>query len=144
MLEASSHNSHTKEIPDLHLATNWRPITISSTCVRLLHCILACHLTKATQLNPRQKALIPADGCGENTLLLDHVIRQARKQRRTLSILGIDLAKAFDSISHNSIARALRRNSIDEPMVQYILQSYTNCTTTILCGPTNLPNVKLL
>ena len=133
-----------KKSQDLHLATNWRPITISSTCVCLLHRILACRLTKATQLNPRQKAFIPADGCRENTLLLDHVIRQARKQRCTLSILGIDLAKAFDSITHNCIARALRRNSIDEPMVQYILQSYTNCTTTILCGPTNLPNVKLL
>ena len=129
-----------KKPHDLHLTSNWRPITISSTCVRLLHRILACCLTKATHLNPRQKAFIPADGCGENTLLLDHVIRQARKYRRTLSIVGIDLAKAFDSVSHNSIARALRRHSVDEP----ILQSYSNCTTTILCGPTNIPNIKLL
>ena len=97
-----------------------------------------------TQLSPQQKAFIPADGCGENILLLDHVIRQARKHRRTLSVLGIDLAKAFDSVSHNSIACALRRHSINEPMIQYILQFYSNCTTTILCGPTNLPNVKLL
>ena len=133
-----------KKPQDLHLATNWRPITISSTCVRLLHHILVCDLAEATTLNPRQKAFIPADGCGENTLLLDHVIRQARKQKRTLSILGIDLAKAFDSVSHHSIARALRCHSIDESMVQYILHSYSNCTTTILCGPTNLPNMKLL
>ena len=53
---------HTALIPkssqDLHLATNWHPITISSTCVHLLHCTLACCLTKAIQLNPRQKAFI--------------------------------------------------------------------------------------
>ena len=91
-----------------------------------------------------KKAFIPADGCGENTLLLDHVIRQARKYRHTLSIVGIDLAKAFNSVSHNSITCALGRHSVDEPMVQYILQSYSNCTTTILCGPANIPNVKLL
>ena len=133
-----------KKPHDLHLASNWHPITISSTCVCLLHRILPCRLTKATHLNPRQKAFIPANGCGENTFLLDHVIRQARKYRRTLSIVGIDLAKAFDSVSHNSIARALRRHSVDEPMVQYILQSYSNCTTTILCDPTNIPNIKLL
>ena len=29
-------------------------------------------------------------------------------------------------------------------MVQYILHSYSNCTATILCGPTNLCNIKLL
>ena len=67
-----------KKHNDLHLASNWCPITISSTCVRLLHRILACCLTEATHLNPRRKAFIPADGCGENTLLLDHVIHQAQ------------------------------------------------------------------
>ena len=133
-----------KKPHNLHLASNWHPITISSTCVCLLHRILACRLTKATHLNQDKKAFIPVDGCGENTLLLDHVIRQARKYRHTLSIVGIDLAKAFNSISHNSITCALGRHSVDEPMVQYILQSYSNCTTTILCGPANIPNVKLL
>ena len=144
MLEASSHNSHTKEIPRLtssyqlaphHYFINLCPSITSYPC-------LPPHQSNPTK--PKTKGLHPCRWLRGNTLLLDHVICQARKQRRTLSILGIDLAKAFDSISHNSIARALRRNSIDEPMVQYILQSHTNCTTTILCGPTNLPNVKLL
>ena len=75
---------HTTLIPkksqDLHLASYWHPITISSTCVHLLHRILACCLAEATNFNARQKAFIPANGCGEDTLLFDPVIRQSGRQ----------------------------------------------------------------
>ncbi|CAG0890454.1 unnamed protein product [Darwinula stevensoni] len=43
----------------LNLASNWRPITISSVLLRLLHKILALRLNLVTHLSPAQRAFLP-------------------------------------------------------------------------------------
>ena len=125
-------------------ASNWRPITISSVTVRLLHKILAKRLLNSITLNVRQKAFIPVDGCAENMLLLDSLIRRHRKQHKRLSMIGIDLAKAFDTVSINSIIRALKRFNIDNNIIEYIINAYSDCITTINCGPSSIPGIKLI
>ena len=132
-----------KKNDELHLASNWRPITLSSMFVRLLHRILANRLSAAVKLNPRQKAFVPVDGCAQNTLILDTLICDARRKHSNLHVLDIDLSKAFDSISINSIKRALRRFSVEEPIINYIIDSYTGATTNIRCGPNSLNNIRI-
>ena len=132
-----------KGTEDLHLAANWRPITISSVFARLLHRILASRLLSAVNLNQRQRAFIPADGCLENVIDLDYIIRQSRRSKTELNIVGIDISKAFDSVSHHSIERALRRQGIEKAFISYILNSYTNTTTSISCGPHLIPNISV-
>ena len=80
-----------KKSDGLDDAGNWRPVTLSSMLVRLLHRILANRVSSSIELNPRQKAFVPLDGCAQNTFVLDTLIRQYRVEG-----VGIDLAKAFD------------------------------------------------
>lgn len=129
---------------NLEDAGNWRPITLSSVFVRLLHRILAKRLSKAVSLNERQKAFRPVDGCAENTLLLDAIINEARQKKRNLQLVGIDLAKAFDSVSIHSIVRALKRHRVNINIINYIIDAYTDTTTSITCGPVRINMVKLL
>ena len=112
--------------------------------LRLLHRILAKCILNVVNLNNRQKAFIAADGCAENTFLLDYIVGDARKHHKKLSIVGIDLAKGFNSVPIHSIHRALRRHNIDQALRTYIIDAYSNATTTISCGQTTTSGIKLL
>ena len=124
-------------------ASKWRPITISSIFVRMIHKIMADRILKSISLNMRQKAFVPVDGCTENVSIVDNLIFNARREHKNLSLVGIDLAKAFDSVSHHSIIRALERFNISEEIINYILSSYENCTTSINCGRTVISGIEM-
>ena len=133
-----------KGLHNLHMATNWRPITLSSVFVRLLHRILAARLSLVVKLNPRQRAFIPVDGCFENTTILNTLIKRAKRSLKELNIIGIDIAKAFDSVSRDSIQRSLELHGVEKNMITYIMNSYLNNTTDMICGNVKIDNVKLL
>jgi len=87
-------------------------------------------------LNERQKAFLPTEGIAQNTLLLDKVISSARKNKKTLSIIEIDL-------SNHSIHRALGRHTFHTCMINYIMDSYTGAVTDITCEPTAIHGINL-
>ena len=59
-------------------------------------------------------------------------------------MVGIDLAKDFDTVSIHSITRALKRQSVDDKMINYIINAYSGANTVISCGNVKISNVKLL
>lgn len=132
-----------KSTVDLHLATNWRPITIASVLSRLLNRILAARLQHSITLSPRQKAFIPADGCLTNTLILDAAIREARRCKTELNMVALDVSKAFDSVSRHSLTRALRRFNLSPEFIGFLAHSYESCTTSIRAGETECKNVSM-
>jgi len=122
-----------KKTHGLEHSSNWRPITISSVIARLFHRIIAKRLVSKLNLNERQKAFLPTDSCSSN----------ARKNKKTLFIIGIDRNKAFDSVSHYSNRRARIRHALHPRMIEYIMDSYTGAVTNIPCGPTKIHGINL-
>ena len=57
--------------------------------------------------------------------------------------MGIDFAKAFDSVSIKSIDRAMTGVGIDEQLRCCIINAYSGSTTTVNGGPNSIPDVKL-
>ena len=104
--------------------------------VRLLHPILAKRLLNVVNLNPRQKAFIPTDGCAENTFLLDYIISDASSKHKQLSLVCIDLAKEFNMVSIHSIRCALKRHSINH----YCLH---RCNNYYILSTISISSVKL-
>ena len=82
-------------------------------------------------LNPVQRAFIPADGVAENAFLLDAFMRKTEHERQPLAVAWIDVAKAFDSVSHDSIGRAAARIGMPLPIVDVIRRMYNGSTTEI-------------
>ena len=119
---------------DLSDPANYRPITMASRVTRVFHKIIASRLTAKVPLDPRQKAFMPVDGCADNIFLLDNIIRGAQRQRKPVCLAFLDVAKAFDCVSHDSIARALRRLGVPSPLVQYIRMMYANISTVLRVG----------
>ena len=120
--------------PDASTPDKFRPITVSSVRVRLFSKILARRASKLCPLNPVQRAFLPADGTAENAWLLDAIMRESQHERQPLAIAWIDVAKAFDSVSHESISRAAARAGMPPPVVDVIRGMYTGSTTEIRRG----------
>ena len=113
---------------------NFRPITMTSRVTRVLHKVLAARLTGAALLDPRQKAFVPVDGCADNTFLLDTIIRGAQRRRKPVCLTFLDVAKAFDCVSHQTQRRSLLRLGVPSPLVQYVSRMYENTTTVLRVG----------
>jgi len=111
----------------------FRPITISSNLTRTFHKILANRLSRSVQLDSRQKAFRPIDGCSENVFLMDFALRYCRQNFKPLFMASLDVAKAFDSVTHNTIVDILRSAGVPTPMVDYIAWIYEKSVTRLHC-----------
>lgn len=113
---------------------DFRPITVSSVLTRTFHKILARRLGKMVVLDDRQRAFMPIDGCSRNIFELDMLLRYHRQRFKPLFIASIDIAKAFDSVTHNTIKDTLVKKGIPGPMVGYIMHTYKDGHTRLRCG----------
>lgn len=112
---------------------DYRPITVQSVITRAFHKILATRLTNTIALDPRQKAFLPTDGCAENIFCLDMILKYHRQNFKPLYMASIDIAKAFDSVSHKSIRDTLTVMGLPSLMTEYIMDTYNRCTTILTC-----------
>ena len=115
---------------DLALVGNWRPITISSAFLRVINRILAARF-QHLPINPLQRGFRQIDGILANTASLQGIIKDRREKREPYSILSLDLAKAFDSVSHKSIERALKRFHTPPWIANFIVEGYRESRTNI-------------
>ena len=122
---------------------NWRPITISSIIVRVLHKILADRLLNAVELAEEQRGFCSIDGTMINSVLLETFLRESRRNTSHHCVASIDIQAAFDSVHHRSIGDALRRMGIEEQMVHYIMEHYRDLTTTIYCDKQDMGKVTI-
>ena len=122
-------------IPKAQDATSpdqFRPITITSLWIRLLNKILARRLSAAIKLTNSQLGFQTLDGTAIAITRLDSAFRYAKINRKPISVLKIDFEKPFDSVSHNSIMRSLKRYSVPYWLNSLIKDLYSNSTTTVM------------
>ncbi|KAK2701855.1 hypothetical protein QYM36_019505 [Artemia franciscana] len=65
----------------------------------------------------------------------------ARDEKRSIAILAIDLAKAFDSVQHTSVQRALNRFSASDHLCRVVDDLYTDVDTRLSVGRTQLGHI---
>lgn len=81
-----------------------------------------------------KRGFVSVDGVFAKNISLHTIIKSKRKARRGYSIVALDITKAFDTLSHATIERALKRKGVDEYTSQYIMANYRNACTTISCA----------
>lgn len=123
---------------------DFRPISVSSVLIRVLHKILASRLSRHVYLDQRQRAFRPTDGCMDNVFLLDLLLRSHHKQHKPLFLASLDIAKAFDSVSHKAIRETLEIMGVPSPMTEYIMDVYDNSTTSLTCNGWTSEHIKPL
>lgn len=119
---------------DTKEASNYRPITISSIIIRTFNRILLRKITPKVNLHHNQRGFVKQDGTLLNKMALDTVIKQRRKNIKPYNIISLDIQKAFDTVSHASIRKALNRKNFDEHLIDLIMEGYSGATTRIKSG----------
>ena len=108
---------------------NWRPITIGSLVGRIYSGLLDRRLRSVIKQCPRQKGFSDENGCYINVATFNRSVRLAKECG---GIFGItDMEKAFDTVPHAAIRKALRRKGIPDLVAEYISRMYEDCTTII-------------
>ena len=100
------------------------PITIGPILCRLFHRILAQRIEASYSISERQKAFRKGDGIADNTYILRYVLADRKARCQPISVAFLDVAKAFDSVSHESLFLASSNAGIPEPLVVYIRSLY--------------------
>ena len=113
---------------------DFRPITMSSMLCRQFHRILAARFEQHVPLSPRQKAFKRGDGLVDNAVILRSLLKDHCAKSRSVCVAFIDVAKAFDSVSHDYTLVVCRRMGIPEVFVEYIRRLYDGGTITRRCG----------
>ncbi|NWV83030.1 POLR protein, partial [Dasyornis broadbenti] len=93
--------------------------------------VLTVRLMKVCPFNPRQRGFIRVVGCSENLKLLQAIIKSAKKKHRQLSVVFVDIAKAFDTVSHEHILHGLQQSRIDPHTISLESNKYENIHTSI-------------
>ena len=121
------------KVPEPTSPADYRPITVSNVIVRALHGVIAKRLRMIPSTN-RQKAYKAVDGCAENVFLVRGLIRRATQQRKELNLLFLDVRKAFDSVSHESLKLVTQKVGIPGPVRELVEDVYRNAATLIEGG----------
>ena len=100
-----------------------RPITIASIITRLFHKCLAERCSDLDN-NIRQRGFKKEDGTAINSVLLQTMYTEAKRQRQGLKLAFIDVKKAFDSVSHKAIAEAALDAGMDPKVLRYVMRGY--------------------
>ncbi|KAJ3640264.1 hypothetical protein Zmor_003573 [Zophobas morio] len=119
---------------DRRHAANWRPITIGSAVQRLLHRVLLRRLVSLVDLDLNQRGFVAVDGCLSNMLILDALMAERTAARKGIAMVSLDIKKAFDSVSHESVRRALRRVGVPDYLFHYISSTLNDSVTSISVG----------
>jgi Reverse transcriptase (RNA-dependent DNA polymerase). len=120
---------------------DYRPITVSSVLLRTYHKVFANRLQSAIPIDYRQRAFRDFDGISASTFLLDIIIRHQKQSFKPLYLASIDVAKAFDTVTHNAIADVLYNKGAPEPLINYIVNVYLRSQTALRVGEYTSHNI---
>ena len=87
----------------------YQPITMSDIVVRCFHRILAQRMQIHLPFSTRQKAFRTGNGMADSVWFIQAVIKHHQDSLRPLNVAFVDVKKAFDSVSHQSILVAAAR-----------------------------------
>ena len=110
---------------------DFRPITIMPIMCRLFHKILSDRISEGWKLHIRQKAFQSGDGLAANVWLIRSMIQSRKLERKGLCITFIDVEKAFDSVSHDSIVGAAGRMGTPPILLNYIKKTQKGCSVKL-------------
>ncbi|GLV38594.1 hypothetical protein CBL_08587 [Carabus blaptoides fortunei] len=120
--------------PEAKEPGDFRPLSISSVLIRCLHKILAKRVTNTIPISDKQTAFRPVDGCSTNVFLVDLALRYHRKHHKPLFMATTDIAKAYDTITHESLRDTMLQYAFPDVMVEYVMATYKYGNTSLACN----------
>ena len=123
---------------------NWRPITICSVVRRVIERILDRRLRTLVTFSENQRGFSKSPGTLINTSILESILTTAKSQKRDVTLIFLDISKAFDNIGHTHIHNTLLSLGLPSKLSNLILELQMNNTTHIETGQCKTKPISIL
>ena len=112
-----------------NLASNYRPISLTSTCCKVMEHIIfhfiMDHLSSNDIISKHQHGFRPSHSCQSQLLLLTDDILKAMDNKKQIDLIFLDFCKAFDKVPHRRLLNKLKYYGITGELVKWIEQWLT-------------------
>jgi len=112
-------------------SSNWRPISICSIIRRVIERILEKKLRMFININQFQKGFQRCPGTYENTSIIAALLNQAKRDKSDLSLLFLDVVKAYDMVGHKHLRNTLNNTLMPDSLRNLIFDLVERNYTTI-------------
>ena len=116
------HNKNDKQ-----LVSNYRPISLLPICSKIFEKIIFNNIYRYLVANDliskHRSGCHPGDSTTNQLLYLDHTIHSALNEQKKVRNIFLDMSKAFDKVSHDSLLFKSQRNGIEGQLLQ-LFKSY--------------------
>ena len=115
--------------------SDYRPITVTSTFLRLLHSVLASRWDSCLPFPAEQRGFRSGiDGCMDNVTIIRSLLKHSRGTGRRLCMTFVDIRNAFGAASQEAVLHAVRALGVPAPMVSYLSNVYTGFNVRFKSG----------
>ena len=123
---------------DASLPGNWRPISQQPTVYKIFTAVMAKRLavwaTLEKKISPAQKGFLPVEGCFEHSFLMESLMCDAKRRRKDVHILWLDLRNVFGSFSHELLWFMMNRLQVPTPFIDLCKSIYAGSSQRVRCG----------
>jgi len=103
---------------------NYRPVSLTSICCKLLESILRDvlmdHLERNKLINQSQHGFMPKKSCGTNLLEFLETVTREVDEGRPVDVIFLDFAKAFDKVPKERLLQKLRAHGVQGNILRWI------------------------
>ena len=122
-MEVSTGHTNIKK-GDKHNPANYRPVSLTSICCKVLEHIVAkallCHLEEHKILTENQHGLRHRRSCETQLLIFVDELLRSMSEGKQIDAFLMDFSKAFDMVPHNSLLFKLSGYGIQDKTLDWI------------------------
>ena len=121
---------------DRHLASNYRPVSLTSICCKtlehIIHSNIMKHFSKHNILTDRQHGFRRGHSCETQLILTAHDLAKSLDSKSQVDMAIMDFSKAFDVVPHNRLLSKLKHHGIQNKTLVWISAFLQNRTQRVL------------
>ncbi len=107
------------------MTSNYKPITISSSCLKIFEYSMLSHLKKRLKLNPRQFGFRNGTSTTMVALILKETIMSYTHKNSKVYAFFLDLSKAFYKVNHFVLINKLCSSKVSPVIVNILSELYS-------------------
>ena len=119
---------------DESLPGNWRPISLQTAIYKIFGAAMAKRLASRVLAGKKfsscQKCFLPMEGCAEHCFLMESLLCDAKRRKKDLRIMWLDLKNTFGSVSHELLWLMMQKLGVPTSFINICQEIYAGSS----CG----------